>query len=153
MIFVLICFNSVYAHLDAGQDKAANGYLIDLGYTPAELISMEKASFALNLVNDTTKDPIGIDKVWIRISGSKDTVFAGNFYPEFESVAFTFTFPYPDTYEMSTKFFVGDALAAEANFNILVNGGKTSKWNISLLLGILLISMFAFARFILKKKK
>jgi|TARA_Y100000310_G_scaffold340197_1_gene435167 hypothetical protein len=116
------------AHLAAGEDKVVAGYLIDFGYTPENPQITDKVNLVLNLVNDTTKEVIKPTSVWIRISSSKEVVFAGTLHPGTGSVSFTYIFPYADNYEITTRFQGKDNVLLETDFEIKIEE-KISKIN------------------------
>jgi len=140
--FIILAQNA-FSHLAAGQDKALNGYLIDFGYDPAEPIANEKAVFAANILNGAAKEAINSDSVFVRISSSKESVFAGNLNPENGSVAFTFAFPYGDSYEVALKFFKDGDILAQSAFGIDVKPKKVPIY-LKIIFGVLALSALFF---------
>lgn len=72
----LFLFPAVYAHLDRGEDKSINGYLIDSGFSPEHPIVGYKVRLAFNLANDTAKEVIEPKSIGMKISSLQEIVFA-----------------------------------------------------------------------------
>ena len=109
LFFLIIIFSPYsFAHLDAGEEKVIDDYLIDLGYAPESPKVTDKVTLAFNLINNTTKEVIEPTSVWIRISSPKEVVFAGTFHPEAKNIAFTYTFPYADDYSLESIAAIAD---------------------------------------------
>ena len=109
------------AHLDVGEDKTIGNYLIDFGYSPENPNTNDKVAIALTLF-DTNQEVIEPDSVWVRISSSKEVVFAGTLKPLNGNVAFTYKFPYADTYEITGRFNDDKETIVEVNFNVNIEG-------------------------------
>ena len=153
LILAIILSDIAVGHLEVGEDKTIDGYLVNFGYDPAKLQAEQKTVFAINLVNGTTGEAISPDKVWIRISSSKDSVFAGNFNPENSNVAFTYTFPYADKYDIALRFFKDNNLLVEANFEIEVMGKNNFNYAYAAILLVFLAILFFVAKKTLFKAK
>ena len=120
LIFVIIVFSSiVLSHLDAGQDKVIDNYLIDFGYSPENPNTNDKVAIALTLF-DANQEVIEPDSVWIRISSSKEVVFAGTLKPKNGNVAFTYKFPYAGNYEITSRFSDDKETIVETDFHIKI---------------------------------
>lgn len=143
----------VIGHLSAGEDKTVDGYLIDFGYDPAEPQSGQKTVFAINLVNETTLEAIETDKLWIRISSTKDSVFAGNLKPDYGNAAFTFAFPSAGKYEFALKFFKDENLLAETNFEVEAKENINFNYIYAAVLAALAILFFAYRKKLFRPKK
>jgi len=152
-LFILLIFNLfiVNSHLEGGKDKAVNGYLIDFGYDPKNPIANEKIIIVISLFNETTNEVIEPTNVWIRISSAVDVIFAGTFKPEAQNVAFSFTFPHGDVFEITARFFEDEKLIAETDFDINVKG-KTD-YSIIIILFLSLMLLVIFLKSILFKPK
>jgi|TARA_B100001971_G_C18199552_1_gene543666 hypothetical protein len=154
IFLIVIVLPNSFAHLDAGEDKLIDDYLIDFGYSPENPKAIDKVTIAFNLLDDTTKEIIVPTSVWIRISSSKEVVFAGTFHPEAEHVAFTYTFPYSDDYEITARFKDNNSILAETDFEIKLEKEKMSKINLYLLLtSLVLFILIGFIIIKLKTKK
>ncbi|MCH8067493.1 MAG: hypothetical protein IIC69_02820, partial [Nanoarchaeota archaeon] len=105
------------AHLDVGEDKTIGNYLIDFGYSPENPNTNDKVAIALTLF-DTNQEVIEPDSVWVRISSSKEVVFAGTLKPKNGNVAFTYKFPYAGNYEITSRFSDDKETIVEINFSI-----------------------------------
>lgn len=150
LIFIFLSFNFSLAHLDAGEDKIVDGYLIDFGYSPETPKSTDNIDFVFNLVNGTTKDPINPTSVWIRISDKDNIVFTGTFHPEFENVAFSYTFPREGDYEILARFNENSNVIAESNFNISILRGRK---NLNNVLPLFLLAIIIILVFYIRKSK
>jgi len=151
-IYLLIGAFIVYGHLDGGKDKEIDGYLIDFGYDPKNPIANEKTIIVISLFNETTQEVIEPTKVWIRISSSKDVVFAGTFKPETQNIAFSFTFPESGDFEITTRFFEDENLIVEADFDLNVKG-KADYSKIIILFLFLIILVMVVKSVLFKPKK
>ena len=123
--FLFLILLSIFissAHLEAGEDKVVNGYLIDFGYEPEKI--EDKATLVFNLVDDATKVSIEYTSLWMRISKEDKIFFAGTFAPEAGSVALTYSFPEAGEYEITTRFSQADVVLAETNFSITTEGNQ-----------------------------
>jgi len=145
LMFVLLIIPASFAHLDAGGDKVINNYLIDFGYAPENPKVSDKLTLAFNLINDTTKEVIEPSNVWIRISSSKEVVFAGTFHPEAQHIAFSYKFPYADEYEITARFKDDKGIIIETDFKIKIEG-----FNIGLI--FIIAVLFIIGLMIIKKK-
>ena len=116
-IVLLSLLSISYAHLEAGEDKPVNGYLVDFGYAPEHPKTGEKVSFALNLVNETTGEPVDADRVWLRIA-QEEVLFAGTLAAPDANAAFTYIFPKAGSYEITVRFQKDDRALAEADFSM-----------------------------------
>ena len=159
IIFLMFLFmiSSVSAHLDAGEDKVIDDYIVDFGYSPAELESYSPVTFAFNLVDKDTEEPIDIDAVWVRIS-SKEVVFAGTFQAVDGNVALTYAFPKRGEYEITARFIDNGETIVETDFNVSVAKNKKylqKKINgtIGAVIVGFILGMFYFKKKWLKKKK
>ena len=129
----------VTPHLDGGEDKIIDDYLIDFGYSPEKITSKDKVTLAFNLVNKTTQEVIEPSNVWIRISSSKEVVFAGTFKPQAQHITFTYKFPYADKYTIDARFSDEIRTLTQTNFNLNVKKNYV-KYIITLII-ILLLSL------------
>ncbi len=149
IIMILLAVSLVpigFAHLDAGKDKVIDDYLIDFGYSPESPKATDRIEFAFNLINNTTKDIIEPASAWIRISSSKEVVFAGTVHSEAKHVAFAYMFPYADDYDIKVRFKTDETVIVEADFEIKV-GKAPYKYvfvGVKSLIIILLISAIVF---------
>ena len=124
MILFIGLSSSSYAHLEAGEDKTFDGYMVDFGYSPKTPIENEKIAIALNLLNCSTNEVIEPESVWIRISNKEKVVFSGTFKPEAQHVAFIYIFHDAGDYEIKSAFKKNEAVVAEAEFLITVKNPK-----------------------------
>ena len=151
IFFIILISGVANAHLEGGKDKEVNGYVIDLGYDPKVPQANQKIIFVVNLFNETTDEVIEPTSVWIRISSSKDVVFAGTFKPDLGNIAFSFTFPETDAYEITTRFFDDEEIMVETDFDINVEG-KTNYSNIIIFVLSLILAIFILKSILFKPK-
>ena len=123
------------AHLDVGEDKTIGNYLIDFGYSPENPNTNDKVAIALTLF-DTNQEVIEPDSVWVRISSSKEVVFAGTLKPKNGNAAFTYKFPYAGNYEITSRFSDDKETIVEINFSINIE--KTSNLEIYYLISAII---------------
>ena len=154
----LFMVSSVSAHLDAGEDKVIDAFIVDFGYSPSEPEALKPVTLAFNLVEKDSEDPIDVEKVWIRISSEEDVVFTGNFQPDNGNVALTYTFAEKGGYEITAKFIEGEETLLETDFKVNVDKNKKAfqrkiNGSIGAIIVGFLIGMFYFKKKWLKKKK
>jgi len=120
MLFILfiVLIPNVLSHLDAGQDKVIDNYKVDFGYSPENPNTNDKVAIALTLFNNTNQEVIEPYSVWVRISSSKEVVFAGTLKPLNGNVAFTYKFPSADNYDITARFNDDKETIVETNFSI-----------------------------------
>ncbi|MCH8004026.1 MAG: hypothetical protein IH934_05335 [Nanoarchaeota archaeon] len=152
LVFLIINLYNVIGHLEGGKDKAVNGYLIDFGYDPKNPIANEKTVIVISLFNETTNEVIEPTSMWIRVSSTEDVIFAGTFKPENQNVAFSFTFPHGDVFEITTRFFEDENLIVETDFDINVKG-KTYYSKIIILFLSLILLVIVLKSILFKPKK
>ena len=152
LIFVIIVFSSiVFSHLDAGQDKVVDNYKVDFGYSPENPNTNDKVAIALTLF-DTNQEVIEPDSVWVRISSSKEVIFAGTLKPKNGNAAFTYKFPYAGNYEITSRFIYDKETIVEINF--IINIEKTSNLEIYyLIFAIIALIILTFVIIKLKSLK
>ena len=139
------------AHLDVGEDKTIGNYLIDFGYSPENPNTNDKVAIALTLF-DTNQEVIEPDSVWVRISSSKEVIFAGTLKPKNGNVAFTYKFPYAGNYEITSRFSDDKETIVEINFSINIE--KTSNLEIYyLIFAIIALIIITFVIIKLKSLK
>jgi len=115
---------STRAHETGASLEGIEGeYLIDIGYSPEQLIEGESAVFDFSLQNEGVNAEF--DSVWVRLSSGEKTVLAtGIGKSEFGKTVLTYTFPDQGAYEMSVRFQEGDRVLAERVFPLSVGAGE-----------------------------
>jgi hypothetical protein len=101
-ITALLLATLTAGHLAAGEDITKEGYVVDLGYEPAQPVTNQRTSFLLALVNATTQQPASQDSVHVRITRT-DVVFSGEFTAR-PNTPFAYTFAQPGEYDMQVTF-------------------------------------------------
>ena len=134
MLFV----GDAVAHLDAGEDISKNGYIIDLGYTPATIHTDEPANFVINFVNETTKERVNITSVWMRVLFKGEIIFAGELSPNNGGLVFTDTFHESGEYTLDLNFKAGDEVIEQQTFLIDVEKSGMTLFQIYLILAVIL---------------
>ena len=140
-VFIIALIPNALSHLDAGEDKVIGEYLADFSYSPEEPSIDGKVTMAFSLLNNTNQEIIEMESVWIRISSSKEVVFAGTLKQESGNVAFTYKFPYADDYIITARYKDSEKAIAEADFNINVKESVPVYYYV---LGIIVISIIIF---------
>ena len=155
----LLATPNIFAHLDVGEDKIIDSYLIDFGYSPENPTINDKISMVFNFLNNSNKENIDIDSIWLRLSNTNDVVFAGTLHPEEGSVALIYKFPEADDYEIKVRFIQNKKTLAEADFNIEINQSKNfnktiknTSFIVLIIIVIFSIIMYSVARIKRKKK-
>ncbi|MEK6876566.1 MAG: hypothetical protein AABX63_04085 [Nanoarchaeota archaeon] len=120
IIFIIALIPNALPHLDAGEDKVVGEYLVDFSYSPKEPSIDDKAAMAFSLLNNTNREVIEPESVWIRLSSSKEVVFAGTLKQESGNVAFTYKFPYADDYIITARYKDSEKTIVETDFNIKI---------------------------------
>jgi hypothetical protein len=120
IIFIIALIPNALPHLDAGEDKVVGEYLVDFSYSPKEPSIDDKAAMAFSLLNNTNREVIEPESVWIRLSSSKEVVFAGTLKQESGNMAFTYKFPYADDYIITARYKDSEKTIVETDFNIKI---------------------------------
>ena len=120
LLLILLCIPFSLAHLAGGEDVEKEGFIVDFGYEPGTVKEKQRSTLAFNLLNADTEELIEPSRVWVRISDKEDIVFAGNLAPQAKHVAFSYTFPRSGSYEITARFFGGDELLVEHEFDLEV---------------------------------
>ena len=151
LVFIILLFPIIHAHLDAGHDEVINGYLSDFGYSPENPSVSETTFLSFNLVNDSTKEVINITSVWLRISSSSEIVFSGELNAKNGNALLNYKFPYKDNYEIKIQFKQNDEIILETNVMIKITSNNNIKYLILIILGLISISIFLMRNKIKKK--
>ena len=146
-ILVLIPLCS-FAHLEAGEDKEIDGYLIDMGHDPEHISAGEPFTLMLSISNATTEEQLSPRKVWVRIMKEGEVVFAGTFAPEARSVMTVMSLPDAGPYTIDARFFGESPKAwAAAEFPLTIQVKKSSgmvmAWSF-VALGIAILSIIGY---------
>lgn len=120
LILIIVLIPNALSHLDAGEDKVVDSYLLDFSYSPKEPGIDGKVTMAFSLLNNTNREVIETESVWIRIASSNEAVFAGTLKQESGNVAFTYKFPYADDYIITARYKDSEKTIAETDFNIKI---------------------------------
>ena len=154
MLFILFIASipNALSHLDAGEDKAIGGYLADFSYSPKEPSVDGKVTMAFSLLNNTNREVIKLESVWIRIASSKEVVFAGTLKQESGNVAFTYKFPYADNYIIAARYNGNGDTIVEADFNIKIKESVPMYYYILGIVVILIIIFIAIKFNVVNKK-
>ena len=59
-------------------EKTINGFLFEFGIEPQEPKADQRAIMSLSVHNSSTKEPLNIEKLWIRISKGNEILFTSN---------------------------------------------------------------------------
>tara|TARA_Y100000310_G_scaffold246052_1_gene251161 strand:+ start:2867 stop:3376 length:510 start_codon:yes stop_codon:yes gene_type:complete len=119
LFLFIVALPIAFSHLDAGEDKEIDDFLIDFGYSPENPNTNDNVAIALTLF-DKNQEVIEPTSVWVRISSPKDVVFAGTLKPNNGNVAFTYKFPYADNYDITARFNDDKETIVETDFNIKI---------------------------------
>ena len=140
-VFFIVLIPNALSHLDAGEDKIIGEYIADFSYSPKEPSVDGKVTMAFSLLNSTNQEVIEPESVWIRISSSKEVVFAGTLKLESGNVAFTYKFPYADDYTITARYNDNEKTIATTDFNIKIRESVPIYYY---LIGISVISIIVF---------
>ena len=152
-IFIIIVSSTiVLPHLDAGEDKIIGEYLADFSYSPKEPSIDGKVTMAFLLLNSSNQEVIETESIWIRISSSKEVVFAGTLKQESGNVAFTYKFPYADNYIIAARYNGNGDTIVEADFNIKIKESVPMYYYILGIVVILIIIFIAIKFNVVNKK-
>ena len=103
---VMTLFGFAHAHgLGGGIDKVVDGYLIDFGYSPEELVSGANIQFTAGLVDNESKEIADFENVWVRISKANRVLFASTLEKSMsQDASFLYNFSEPGIYEITVRF-------------------------------------------------
>lgn len=114
-LFLLALSTPVSAHLAGGQDVSVDGYIVDLGHTPATITAGDPTTFLFTLAN---KSQVNADSVWVRIA-DETTQFTGTLKTNtFGSATMTQTLPRTGSYNVKTRFKKDNDVIVEHTFTI-----------------------------------
>jgi len=152
--FILIILNLfiVNAHLEGGQDKEIDGYVVDLGWDPEFPKLNEKVAISINIANATDFDIVDPTSVWVRISSERDVVFAGTLNPKLGNAALIYTFPEEGSFDINIRIFDKEELLIDTDFFLNVKG-KTDYSKIIILFLLLIILVMVLKNVLFKHKK
>ena len=139
----------VLAHgVGSSIEKTVGDYLVDVGYSPDEVKEGEAVQFDFSLWNNALDQEEPFTDIWVRISQSNKTVFAGGIVkPGFGPTGITYVFPERGEYEIMLRFQNNESSLVETSFPITAEvGGETTGGNtffstnlfVTLLVGIVL---------------
>jgi len=140
LLIYLLPFTS--AHLDAGEDRVVEEYLIDFGYSPEIPTTAERTFFSFNLLNKTSNEIIYLTDALITISDSKGIIFAGKLYPEEGNIVMSYLFSEDDNYNVEITFNNGKEVLVKSNFKVRVKETLRENmmdWIIFLIMVILIV--------------
>ena len=142
-LLALLLIPAAFAHLAGGEDRVIDGYRVDFGYEPEDLIAGQPAALSFSLPE--------ADALWLRISG-ENVVFAGTL--DGGSAILTYAFPAPGDYQLTTRFFQGDTQLAETTFSVRVAPAKRDIPFVALpvALGAAFLALWLLSRYSLVKK-
>jgi len=152
-IFIIIVSSTiVLPHLDAGEDKIIGEYLADFSYSPKEPSIDGKVTMAFSLLNSSNQEVIETESIWIRISSSKEVVFAGTLKLESGNVAFTYKFPYADDYTITARYNDNEKTIATTDFNIKIRESVPVYYYLIGIVVMLILVFIAVKSNVLNKK-
>ena len=152
LISIIVLIPNALSHLDAGEDKVIGEYLADFSYSPKEPSIDSKVTIAFSLLNNTNQEVIELESVWIRISSSREVVFAGTLKQESGNAAFTYKFPYADDYIITTRYNDNEKTIVTADFNIKIRESVPIYYYLIGIIVILIIVFIAVKFNVLNKK-
>ena len=127
------------SHLDGGEDKIVDSYLVDFGYSPKSPDIGDKVAMTFSLLNNTNREVIEPESAWIRISSSKEVVFAGTLKQESGNVAFTYKFPYAGDYIIRARYNSENGTIVETDFNITIREKVPEYYYVIVLIVVVLL--------------
>ena len=111
-IFLTICFIvgalPLYtnAHgVGASIEEVVDGYLIDIGYSPATIVANNQTRLDFLLFVEETNEEIEYDDVWLRIEDEERLLFAGAVSrSEYGATGVSFSFPEAKNYNIFVRY-------------------------------------------------
>jgi hypothetical protein len=152
LFFILVYSYIVSAHLDGGEDKIIDGYLVDFGYSPKDLSANKPIELAFNLLDHKTKEVIEPDNVWVRIAEKDNVIFSAKLFPETKHISFLYTFPRGGTYEIKVRFKDETKKLVETDFKIKVEEKQNSFTTVLSIIAVFVLIVFV-SRIRKKRKK
>ena len=147
-LLVALALPFALAHLEAGEDKEVDGYLIDMGHDPEFINAGEPFTLSLSISNATTEEQLSPRKVWVRIMKDGQVVFAATFAPEARNVMTVMSLPEAGMHTIEARFFGdGPKAWAVAEFLLTIQPKKASgmvmAWALAAL-GIAILSIIGY---------
>lgn len=132
IFFFLLLVPIASAHLEGGTDMVKDGYVLDMGYDPAQPIAKEKTVLSFDLYDEETDEPEYPKDVWVRISFQDEIMFSGTIASPSGVALFTTTFPEGGEYEITARYNLDDT-TIQTNFILDVEGGSQLKGMVGIL--------------------
>lgn len=157
-LLLLILVNPVFAHgTGTSFEEQIGNYLVDVGYTPRNVVSNETMRFDFSLIDTREDGPIvSFSDVWVRIEKDGTTFFAGGVHkPVFGPTGVTYIFPEAGVYTVNFRFQNDGEKIVESTFPIEVLPDPTAKDNsLPIFVFGLILGLFVgvSGMFILKRK-
>jgi hypothetical protein len=106
------------AHTEgASFEEEKEGYSIDIGYKPEQLVAAEQIRFDFNLSTNETADPF--TDVWVYIERDNEVYFSGGIHKAFFGpTGLTLILPEAGSYVVSARFQNDGVLVVETDFPI-----------------------------------
>ncbi len=128
VLFLLLLLPFSSAHLDSGEDVVVNSYLVDMGYTPAPLLTETLNTFSFNLADPSTQEVVSFDRAFIRISGPNGVEYSGYMAPDPDHVVFSYSFVESGSYGVLVEFEEGEDTLASYTFTVEVEKNVSYLW-------------------------
>ena len=167
VVSILILFPFATAHLDAGEDKVSNGYLIDFGYSPEKPATNDLVSLSLEIYEEETNALIVPSSVDIKISLNDETIFESSLQPDSGQILLKEKFLQGGDYNIEAVFYSEDEQLVQESFNFNVDDnnvdptlrkyndlfGTTPFFTEIIIIVLAIIGIFVLGRIEKKKEK
>ena len=133
-------------------DKTVGGFLFEFGREPKEPIANERVIMSLSVHNSSTKEPLDIESLWIRISKGNEILFtSGDFRIKKEGPLF-FGYAFKESGNYAIDFsFKQDGRNVKTDFNVSIKKDYTAIFGISI--ALILAFIFGYATASMAKKR
>ena len=107
-IFILsfIVPSAGFAHSSgASFEKEVNGYLIDIGYDPAQFTALSPSSFDFDLIDTKSSERVAFTDVWVRINQGNQALLATGVHKQnLGGATLLHTFAEGGSYELIVRY-------------------------------------------------
>lgn len=123
-IFILTIFvpSASFAHSSgASFEKEVNGYLVDIGYDPAQFTALSPSSFDFDLIDTKSSERVDYTDVWVRINQGNQALLATGVHKQnLGGATLLHTFAEPGNYELIVRYQNNGEEIASATFPLEV---------------------------------
>jgi hypothetical protein len=125
---LMVCVTVIFAGAQTNAhstgatiETVVGEYLVDIGYTPENIVTGSPARFDLLLFSDESGQEVEFTDVWVRVEKDSILWFAGGIdQPIFGSAGFSYTFSESGEYTLSVRYHDERKVLIETEVSVMV---------------------------------